>query len=278
MESYGIVPRTSTSKADETEVFNHNNFYYYSACVKEFDVALGKIMSELENRGLKESTLILIYGDHNTYYSNLSNYVKNIENDDDDNHTNLYRVPCMIYHPEIENVINVINTNFSGEVGKRFIFGEFLNSKGEQVKNIQVKKFTCTADIVPTLLDLMGINYYENFYFGNSVFSENTSVLYSRAYNVFMTDSVYFSSLKKIKWQRENGNTNENKIALKYADISTYNKDEHIKEVEKEARNLLEKLDACNRVFYNDYFALKNINNTAKTNAEIYADNIKAIN
>lgn len=279
LENYGITAMPANTKAEEALAFDYNNFYYYIACVKEFDKALGMIMSELETRGLKDNTIVMIYGDHNTYYSNLSNYVKDINNDDDDNRTQLYRVPCMIYHPDIETVISTINSECSSYVGTRFVVNDYTNSKGEPVKNIQVKKFTCTADILPTLLDLLGINYYTNFYYGHSVFNDTTSVLYSRAYNMFITDSVYFSSLKKIKWQREVGETKENTLASKYADLSGYtDKQAYMQYVEAEAKIILEKLDACNRAFYNDFFELKSVSNPEKTNAEVYKDKLKAIN
>ena len=54
-----------------------------------------------------------------------------------------------------------------------------------------IKKFMCTADIVPTLFDLLGINVYGNLYFGHSAFDIQDSVLYSRAYDMFITDNMY---------------------------------------------------------------------------------------
>ncbi len=278
MAEYGILPKTASSKSEEDGVNNYNNFYYYSACVKEFDRALGKIMNELNERELKDNTIVLLYGDHNTYYSSLSNYVKDIEGTDADNYTNLYRVPCMIYYPDMTAVKNVIHTNFADKISKTFVFNSHTNSKNQTTENVEVKKFAFTADITPTLLDMLGINYFENLYFGNSIFSENTSVLYSRAYNVFMTDSIYFSNINKILWQREEGKTKENEVASRYADLASYSKQTHLEETEKKAKILLERLDACNRIFYNDYFARVNVSDNSKTNAEIFNDKLKSIN
>ncbi|MBQ8430619.1 MAG: sulfatase-like hydrolase/transferase [Clostridia bacterium] len=270
MEEYGIKAMKGTSE----KASNHNNFYYYCACVMEFDEALGEIQNELETRGLKDNTIILMFGDHNTYYSSLSNYVKGINNTNNKNYTNLFRVPCMIQYPNMEEIINFLQTNKSDKIGTRYEINDYVNSKGESVKQIQVKKFCCTADIVPTLFDLLGINYYSNLYFGHSIFADTVSVLYSRAYDIFITDSMYFVSLNNIKYIRADQPTTNKDPALKYADISSYDSEDHINEVEDEAKLMLKKLDSCNRIFYNDYFARKNINDKTKTNVEIFKDNL----
>lgn len=260
-------------KGESEDVFNHNNFYYYCACVMEFDRALGKIMTELEERGLKDNTIVCLFGDHNTYYSSLSNYVKGIYSTSDENYTNLFRVPCMIYTPNVVDVVNYLNSSKNEEIGKRYIIN--TTDKGTQ---IIVKKFMCTADIVPTLFDLAGINNYGNLYFGHSVLSDEVSVLYSRAYDMFITDSIYFVSLNNIKYIRKDNPMLNNDPALKYADISNYDSEDHINAVELEAQKLLQKLSVCNRIFYNDYFARKNINDASKTNAQIFAEKLGEIN
>lgn len=275
LKSYGLVPEEVKS---DTEINNFNTFYYYTACVKDFDKALGKIMKQLSDRNLKDNTVVLLFGDHNTYYSGLSNYVKDISNPSSSNYTNLYRVPCMIYHPDMNNIITYVETNLDDKVGSRYIVNTYENSKGETVKSLQVKKFTCTADIVPTLFDLLGINFYSNLYFGNSIFAEAETMLYSRAYNVFVTDSIYFSNINNIKWQRAEGETEENAAAKRYADLSNYSVESHLKDAEKRARTLLEKLDICNRIFYNDYFDRANINNQEITNNQIFEQKTKSLN
>lgn len=275
LKAYGLVPEKVKS---DTEINGFNTFYYYAACVKDFDASLGIMMNELEERGLKDNTVILMFGDHNTYYSGLSNYVKDIYNQDSENYTNLFRVPCMIYHPEHNAILNYVETELSAKIGTRYQINTYTNSEGETVKSLQVKKFTCTADIVPTIFDLIGVNFHSNLYFGNSIFAEPETMLYSRAYNVFITDSAYFSNINNIKWIRSEGDTNENKSASRYADLSNYSKETHLKDAEARARILLERLDVCNRIFYNDYFARKNINNKEITNAEIFKTKLLEIN
>ena len=143
---------------------------------------------------------------------------------------------------------------------------------------ILVKKFMCTADILPTLFDLCGINVYGNLYFGHSAFELDTSVLYSRAYDIFITDNMYFVSLNNIKYIRRDNPLINNDPALKYADIKYYDSEEHVNEVEVEAKKLLDKLSVCNRIFYNNYWTRKNINDNTKTNIQIFVEKLKGIN
>ena len=293
MEKYGI----RSMKGDSFEAFNHNNFYYYSACVMEFDRALGLVMQELEDRGLEDNTIVCLFGDHNTYYSSLSNYVKGIDNTKDSNYTNLFRVPCMIKTPDMVGVANYLNTTLIDELATSLVAEDntldsttAINMAREQISNryiinttsagtqILVKKFMCTADIVPTLFDLSGINVYGNLYFGHSAFELTTSVLYSRAYDIFITDNMYFVSLNNIKYIRKDNPLLNNDPALKYADILTYDSEEHITQVEIEAKKLLDKLSVCNRIFYNDYWGRKNINDNTKTNAQIFVEKLREIN
>lgn len=272
LAEYGILPLDE----NDPNSFNHNNFYYYCACVKEFDRALGQIMDELKTRGLIDNTIIMLFGDHNTYYTSLSNYVKDLNSTKQENYTNLFRVPCMIHFPNLDEIITFLNENRAEYMGKYYVVNGYTNSKGEAVNNIQVKKFACTADIVPTLLDLMGINFYTNLYYGHSIFDTESSVLYSRAYNIFITDSIYFSSLNNIKYIREEYKSDD--PAVKYAYLEEYDKSTYVGIVEAKARVLLEKLDVCNRIFFNDYFARTNINDPSKKNYEIFYQRFNDIN
>ena len=295
MAQYGIT----TMKGDSFEAFNHNNFYYYCACVMEFDRALGEIMHQLstrENAGgtkLIDNTIICMFGDHNTYYSSLSNYVKDIDNTKDSNYTNLFRVPLMIKAPNMDAIKTHIQSTMVAELATKLMAENpsidsdtALTMATDRINErykisdsqIIVKKFMCTADMVPTLFDLAGINIYGNLYFGHSAFEWDTSVLYSRAYDMFITDNMYFVSLNNIKYIRKDNPLLNNDPALKYADIKYYDSEEHLIEVEIEGKKLLDKLSVCNRIFYNDYWGRKNINDNTKTNAEIFVEKLKEIN
>lgn len=200
LDAYVLLP---LQEDDE----NANAFRYYAAAAMELDRAVGVMMDYLEQTGLLDHTLIVIFGDHNVYYQSLSNYVKDIypQSDPSADITELYRVPLMI-------------------------------KLGTQTEQFMIDKFTCTADILPTILSLLGIRYYDNLYYGCSVFSEVESLLYSRAYDVFFTDRIYFTSLDNIVW------------ASPEAD------EDYRAEIEQRAVTLIEKISHVNRLFAADLF------------------------
>lgn len=177
----------------------------YVTTVMEFDEALGNMMGDLEDKGLLKDTIIVLFGDHNAYYQQLSNYAKDIDGYDTDKYyTDLYKVPFMLYDSNL----------------------------GHQV----VDKFTCTSDIAPTIMDLLGIRYYSNMYYGHSVFSDEESVLYSRAYGFFAGEGVVAQSLRSILYKSDT-------VTPEYMDY-----------FESQAKILVEKIKYCDQLFYRDYF------------------------
>jgi phosphoglycerol transferase MdoB-like AlkP superfamily enzyme len=192
--------------SDEDEIL-----FYYMLTALDTDRAIGQLKKDLAQKGLLEDTVIVLFGDHNAYYHELSNYVKDIEDyDTDRKFTDLYNVPLMIY-----------NKGWSDQM-----------SEEERVIN----KFTCTADIVPTLLDLLGINYYSNLYYGNSIFSDKQSVLYTRAYDNFISDGIVSRSVNKMLYRDK---------SVTDAQFNAY---------KTEATALVQKIKYCDYIFKQDYF------------------------
>ncbi len=188
--------------------------YHYLTGAMEFDYAIGKMMGELQERGLLDNTTIVVFGDHNAYYHSLSKYVKDIHDyDTDKRYTDLYNVPLMIYDQKL-----------SAAVAKE------ENGGGS---DMTIDKFTCTADIASTILDLLGIHYYENLYYGTSVFSDKASVLYSRAYDTFIGSGIVGRSVNNLLYKHPN------------ADVETYR---------QTAINLVEKIKHCDYIYKQNYF------------------------
>ncbi len=206
-----------TPKGTEEEAILMN----YVSTVMEFDKALGVMMKDLEKKGLLDNTTIVMFGDHNCYYQQLSNYVKAIEDYDTKNYyTDLYKVPLMIYDKNLEHQ--------------------------------EIDKFTCTADMVPTILDLLGIRTYENMYYGNSVFNSRESVLYSRAYGIFVGDGIVCRSLNNFLY------------------VSDMVSKEYQQQFRTEAKELIDEIRYCDQVFYQDYFG-------DKKNYSTFIENMKKI-
>lgn len=200
LDSFGILPYTE----DDDDA---NALRYYCAAGMDTDKAIGIMLDYLDKNGLADNTLITLFGDHNAYYQGISNYVKNIYSTSSINYTELYRVPVMI---KVGNV----------DLGRPVI-----------------NKFTCVSDIYPTILDLLGITAFKNINYGVSAFSEEQSILYSRAYDQFLNDKVYFNSMSSITYRAP--------------DVTA----EYLKTVEKTAMVLLDKISHINRIFAIDYFA-----------------------
>ena len=193
----------------------------YMSTIMDFDKALGIMMDDLESKGLLDKTTIVIFGDHNSYYQELSGYVKDLEDyTTDRNYTDLYKVPLMIYDKNL----------------------------GHKV----IGKFTCTSDIVPTITDLLGINTYSNLYYGNSVLSDEESVLYSRAYGFFVGDGVLARSMNNILFK-------SNKVP-----------EDYMSDFKIRSKSLVKKIKYCDQIFYQNYFA-------DKTHYEKYIDKMQEI-
>ena len=96
------------------------------------------------------------------------------------------------------------------------------------------------------------IPLYTNLYYGNSVFDSAESVLYSRAYDVFLTDKLYFNTLDSITFRTDDAT------------------DEYIEDVEKRCLILMEKVSYINRIFASDMFRGKDL--------QLFKDNMRALN
>ncbi len=215
LESY----KPSANDTSIARLENAENLYYYMTTALEFDYMLGCMDKELKERGVKEDTMVVLFGDHNAYYQEMSNYVKGIDGyDTDKKFTDLYNVPLML---------------------RDYDLTEKLQENGE---SRFVDKFTCTADIVPTMLDLLGVKYYDNLYYGNSVLSDKQSILYSRAYGIFLSDGILRRSVEG-KFYQYDGLT-ETGIPVK----------DTVASFEEAGKRLVEKIKYCDYIFRQDHF------------------------
>ena len=127
---------------------------YYQCGVCGMDEAIGNIINQLKSKhyangdSLYDHTTILLYADHFAYYNNMSYMVKDID-PIEYYKVDLHRIPMILSSPGIKN----LNTTLADE------YKLTLNTR-----------FCSAYDIVPTLLDLLGISFNENFYVGHSLF------------------------------------------------------------------------------------------------------------
>ena len=226
-ERLSILQQYMPVEGEEENFESAESLYYYMTTGLELDHMLGCIKRELQERKseatgepLWDNTVIVLFGDHNAYYQEMSNYVKEIPDYDAENKfTDLYNVPLMIRDKDL-------TANMTED---------------ERI----VEKFTCTADIVPTLMDMLGIHYYTNMYYGHSVFAEEQSVLYTRAYDNFIGDGILRRSAKSELYMYD-GLT---ETGVKVSDT--------VAAFEKEAAELVQRIKYCDYIFKQDHFGVK---------------------
>lgn len=170
---------------------------YYQCGVKGLDDAIGVIIEKLkttkvdettplEEKSLFDETTLLFYSDHNAYYDNLSHNVKGISTNNN-NSKELNTIPMFIVSPGLKR----LNKENSG-------------------KYTENDRFCSAYDVVPTLFDLLGVGFNENFYLGHSLFrpadyiykDENGEmrdmvVYYSNTGGLF-GDSIYTFDMNRI--------------------------------------------------------------------------------
>ncbi len=123
----------------------------YEATVVGFDRALGVLINQLKEYGIYDDTTIVLYSDHNAYYHTLSNDLKGL--------------PGTEYMDMDLNTIPLIIK--SAGVASKTRDGARLT---------QIDRFCSAYDLLPTVLDLLGIKFNKRLYIGNSIFGRIDNV------------------------------------------------------------------------------------------------------
>lgn len=151
----------------------------------DLDLAVGIMLDRLEELGILDDTLIVLYGDHEPYY--MSNGEKQLKyaiyNTDDATDPQLYKTTLIMYNRDLNNDYS---SNNSGST--------------------EYDKFTSPYVIVPTILDLLGLEYNENHYVGKSAFmieDELENIFYSHELEAIFSDKVYIDNLKDYRFKSE---------------------------------------------------------------------------
>ena len=161
-----------------------NQVRNYVAEMMDLDRGIGLIIDRLTELGKLDDTLIVIYGDHEMYYrSNGYAPIKNyIYNNDKVSYSPQYETMMLFSNPKLNKL--------------------FMEEHGSRI----VKEFTSPYMIVPTVLELLGINYNSNHYFARSFFqidSELDNIFYSHELKVLFTDKVYAFELPALEYVQE---------------------------------------------------------------------------
>jgi phosphoglycerol transferase MdoB-like AlkP superfamily enzyme len=152
---------------------------YYQAAMMDFDRALGILMQALEDQGELDETLFILYGDHTAYYEKFNQIVLgNDELNEPYYEMDLYSTLYLIYNEHLTQA--------------------YLKDHQSQV----IQEFSSPYTIVPTVLDLLGIQYNENFMLGSTIFHDLEHVFYSNKLTTFFTDKLYSDNGQDIIYEK----------------------------------------------------------------------------
>lgn len=114
--------------------------YIYRVLAHDTDLAIKKLINKLDSAGKLDDTVLVLVADHYVYGYSDTEYValkKDVINDNKE----LQNTPFIIWSKDVESM--------------------------------EVDSILDTADILPTMLNLLGIDYNPNMYMGTDVFSNN---------------------------------------------------------------------------------------------------------
>jgi len=133
----------------------------YKSKLKILDNALGILVNGLEEKGILDDTVIVMFGDHYPYglstdtINSVLDYDTNVDYESE-------RVPFVIYNPELE--------------AKTF------------------KEYTSYINILPTLLNLFDVDFDPRLYVGNDLLSKQYESLVVFADGSWKNETAYFNA------------------------------------------------------------------------------------
>ena len=191
-EDLGYVDRIKEAEAAGlwTNICADDNINFQNQIINfqcefmDLDLAVGAILNRLEELGKADDTLIVLYGDHEPYY--MSNGEK-----------------------QLKYAIYNTNNNYDSSIYKTTLImhNKALNQKyNELYGNTEYTKFTSPYNIVPTIVDLLGVKYNSNHYVSKSVFLTNDStenIFYSSELEAIFTDNIYATDIKSYSFVKD---------------------------------------------------------------------------
>lgn len=165
-----------------------NDVRRYMSKLKILDDGLGVLLEGLEERGILDDTVIVLYGDHYPYGISKNNLNKVLDYDTNEDY-NAERVPFVIYNSKEESKV----------------FSEY----------------TSYINILPTLANLFNMDYDPRLYLGDDILSENYESLAVFADGSWKNEKAFFNASKnKIKYYQSDEYTSE-ELRIINADINT---------------------------------------------------------
>ena len=171
--------------SDDDEIVQ-GQIEWFQCAMMNFDDALGMVLQRLSETGQLDNTLIVLYGDHENYYmididEPLKNYIYNL---DDAYVPYQYETAMIMYNPKLVS---------------RYKDVYHISDDSTAI----YEQFVSPFIIVPTILDLLGIDYRENWYVGTSAFRTKSvldNIHYSYELNIAFADKLVLEELYEYKY------------------------------------------------------------------------------
>jgi len=156
-----------------TDSYNQQLLRHYKCAAMDTDAFIGKLFEHLHSNNMLDTTTVMMYSDHNAYYHNLSQTIKDTDATDA-SVLKTHNIPFMIY---------------SKKLGSRIIT-DFCNS----------------YDLYPTICNLFGLSYSKAFALGVDIFSENIGDSMFMSYLTGFYSSTCYSK-NAINYKKYTGST-----------------------------------------------------------------------
>lgn len=124
-----------------------SDLFNYQCAVCGLDEAIGVIVDKLNEYNIMDNTTLLLYSDHYAYYKFMSNRIK---------HKDLSDVSDI----ELNTIPMILSSNCLKDYHKT----------DREKTYLEYDRFCSAYDIIPTVLDMLGIEYNQNMYVGESLF------------------------------------------------------------------------------------------------------------
>ena len=175
-DANGIKEEVSYPYLEGTKLGNYYKSFHYA------DEALGELITQLDDAGLLEDTVLVIYGDHDARiarkeYNLQHNYDK--ENDE-------------LLDKDSENYVEYDSYRY--ELGRKVPFIIWTKDMAGTKLNMEVKNVMGMYDAMPTLGNMLG--FYNQYALGNDIFNikERNIVIFPNGN--WVTNKVYYNSQK----------------------------------------------------------------------------------
>lgn len=170
----------------------------YFKAVHYADSAIGEFIEQLDNDGLLENTVIVIYGDHDAKISKSEyRYFYNYDFETGEQ-----------YDKDDERYVDVDYYNY--ELNRKVPFIIWTkNSRGNTLLNKQIDKVMGMYDAMPTLANMFNFDY--DYALGHDIFSTDENIVVFPNGN-WLTDNMYYNAQKEESLQLKDAVVPEDEI------------------------------------------------------------------